>query len=217
MTTRDNIAPDEIQALIRNAVAAAIDATALHWYAVETEEGSDGRVAAELSAYEAIKRGVEQVRIPYLVERNRYGNSWVVEQERPLAPYVLVAIKGAPAVRREAMAFVRDIANVVGFLPRGQDPVEIDWLQIAGPLQKEFAHLDAATRRVRRRESRFSVGDTVFVAALDHPVYGRCGKVRKADRGWIDVDFPGAQIPWTLKEDDVKAISRRQVAQIEAA
>ncbi len=174
----------------------------MRWFVVMTAEGMDARVA-----YDLARQGV-QVRLPYSFERNRYGNRWIVEADLGLTPYLFVGLAGADKEVRNTMALVRATACVESFLPVGGDPVEIQWAQIDSHVQRELAMLDAARRRVRRREPQYEKGEKVWVAALGHLLQNQIGTVTDAQSGWLGIDFPGALLPWTLREEDVKPVDR---------
>lgn len=168
-----------------------------HWFVAMAQPNMDARVARDL-----IEQGFDAY-ISLTFKRQRHGNGYFTEAESWLSPYVFVGLgdgQGLKAVH-ETLGVIEILCLSVD--DRGLRATEVDAEIIAGLRAAEIADLDAATRRVRRRDGLYKIGEEIVVADHGHLLRGETGKIRAMRPGFLSVEFKRGQFPWTIKEGDV--------------
>ena len=188
----------------------------IHWFAITVQPEADARVAADLG-----KQGFD-VFLAVSHERHHTANrAWVELSEYPLRPYIFVGIDdGVNALRKAAgqhelslkhVADTLGVASVVSLTPDGS-PSKIP-AEIIRRMRADInIKIDEASRRVRRKESPFTVGQEIEIRP-EAPFGGYTCKVDEILNGGIRVRLPNG-LPVRLEDHEVIPIawSKKRVA-----
>lgn len=170
------------------------------WYAGVVRPQMDVRVSLDL-----LKHNVEAF-IAWTFRRARTANRAWPEAELRLPGFVWVAIVAERefGTVRGSLGFERFVSLTPGF---GEDddclmPTPVPEKQIRGLMHDQIADFEEATRRVRRRESIYAIGEIVTIT--DGPFASISGPVEEARHGALIVRIAG-KFPVRVEESDVMA------------
>lgn len=160
------------------------------WHCICAELGRDEQVASDLA------RQKYQVCLPWTFERLTRGNEAFVVAKLRFSKYVFVGRDP-----KQSFGVIVDTLHVADYLAYGEDrkasviPAKV----IAGLHRDQVEDFEMASRRVRRRENPFGVGQHVRVPAI-----GYTGPVEESRSTSIVVRINGW--PWRVELEDVEPI-----------
>lgn len=179
------------------------------WYAVIVQTHMDVRFARDLG-----ERGYE-THVALTYSREKYGSKSWVEAALLLSPYVWVCVDASRRHadgREHSFDTVKQTYGYLGVVSLARDcegdyqanaiPEEV----IRGLRLDQIEDFEAATRRVRRKESIWQAGDQIQVIGEEHPFVGYQGVVTKSRHGSLIAELGPQKLPIRLQDDDVMLV-----------